>query len=290
MENLPIIRSGKMLAFSEQEVKFNYRIKLYPLDENLTEWVPVQGLCSTRHIFNPANVEVADGTRDVKYFDYSGYEPDPEIQAQENAKRALRRAKAKLYDYIRCNLDLKYFVTLTYDGALVERENYNEVVKRFSQWADNAVRRKGLKYCGVVERHKKSNGLHFHLLCNSALDYVLSGTVKVPERKKPIKISTADRLKIPDSEWQMVYNVKNWKYGFSTALEVENDDRLVKVSHYLCKYLTKDFEKIGGRYYYSGGKLIKPRFEYCNKSFNDLEADTAFEIAGQKYKVVNFEK
>ncbi len=292
MDKIAILRKGKSLSVTAEECKYNSRIKLYPSSCNADEWLPVQQMVSTSFIFNPDNVTLDKKSITPKIFKGDeAYSPDRELLEQQNALRALRRAKCKLYDLIRCNLDLRYFVTLTISSEHCNRENYSEVIKKFSTWTDNKVRRKGLKYVGVVERHKKSNGLHFHLLCNNALDYVLSGTVKVPNHKKPIKVSTADRYHIPESDWQFVYNIPEWKFGFTTAIEIINDDKLLKCSHYLCKYLTKDFEKIGGRYYYNGGKLLRPRYEYSVVSFNDVVEDYAFCIDGTdlNFKVINFE-
>lgn len=292
MEKVAISRHGKSLAVTSDECKYNTRIKLYPLssDDN-SEWQPVQLMCSTSYIFNPNGVTENKSFNAPKIFTTDeGYSPDEKFLETERKQRAIRRAKVNLYDYIRCNLDLNYFVTLTFSPEHIDRDNYDEVIKKFNQWISNRVKRNGLKYVGVVERHKKSNGLHFHLLTNDVLDFALSGTVKVPNHKKPIKIATAVRYKIHHSQWQMVYNIPSWKWGFSTALEIENDDSHIKVSHYLVKYLTKDFEKIGGRYYYSGGKLIKPKYEYCNTSFNDVEESYSFKVPNGKYKVVNYDK
>lgn len=292
MEKVPIFRHGRSLAVTAEECKYNTRIKLYPLssDDN-SEWRPIQMMCSTSHIFNPNGVTENKSCIAPKVFTFDeGYSPDEKFLEAEKKQRAIRRAKANLYDYIRCNLDLNYFVTLTFSPDHIERDNYDEVIKKFNQWTSNRVKRNGFKYVGVVERHKKSNGLHFHLLTNDVLDVVLSGTVKVPNHKKPIKVSTADRYRIPEEQWQFVYNIPSWKWGFSTALEIENDDSHLKVSHYLVKYLTKDFEKIGGRYYYSGGKLLKPKYEYCNTSYNEVEESYSFEVPNGKYKVVNYDE
>lgn len=291
MEKIGIIRSGSTLSVTAEECKYNTRIKLYPCSLDTDDWQPVQMMCSTSSVFNPDNVSLNKSSVAPKIFDCSeSYTPDKDIQEREKKQRAIRRAKANLYDYIRCNLDLKYFVTLTFSPEHIDRANYDDVIKKFNVWASNRVKRNGFKYVGVVERHKKSNGLHFHLLTNDRLDFVLSSTVKVPNHKKPIKVSTADRYKIPEDLWQFVYNIPSWKWGFSTAIEVVDDDRHIKVSHYLVKYLTKDFDKIGGRYYYSGGKLLKPKFEYFNYNFNDVEETYSFDVPNGKYKVVDFEK
>ena len=141
-------------------------------------------------------------------------------------------------------------------------------------------------YVGVIERHKCSDGLHFHVLCNDVLSLVDSGTVKCLGHKKPIRISTADRYKIPEENRKKVYNISDWIYGFSTAIPITGDDALVKVSSYLQKYLTKETEKIGGRYYYSGGELQRPRYVYCDDDFYGCDETYVIKVPGNTIKVL----
>lgn len=283
---LPIFRKGKTLSVSADECKFNTRIKFYPNEYG--DLVPVEKMVVNDYIFNPHNVEYARNSNLPKVVNYDGAYISEYYEA-DNAERALRRAKAKLYDYIRCNLDLSYFLTLTISGEFLERENYEAVIKTTSQWLGNRVRRNGLKYVGVVERHHKSNGLHFHFMVNDSLQLVDSGTVKCKGRKRPIKCETADRYKIPLCDRKIVYNCPEWSYGFTTAIKITDDDNHIKTAHYLCKYLTKDFDKIGGRYYYSGGKLDKPVFRYLNDSFKDVDESYSFSVGGRNFKVFKFE-
>lgn len=278
----PIIRTGKTLGYTAEYVKYNSRVKLYPND--CGEWEPVQQLVCSRFVFNPDGAELI--STPPRYYRLAL--PAEPTSPEELQARSLNRARAKLFDYVCCNPDLNYFVTLTFDGEKVAREDYAEVVKKFNQWTSNAVRRYGLKYLGVVERHHQTHGLHFHLLTNSALELQDSGTVKCAGRKKPIKVATADRYKIPYAERKTVYNLPQWRYGFSTSIEIDGEGARQKVAHYVCKYLTKDVEKIGGRYYYHGGTLESPRYVYGRVDFERVEADRQFEIENSdiKYKVV----
>lgn len=204
---------------------------------------------------------------------------------------SLRRSRKALYELIRCN-PFTFFVTLTVNGEKLDREDYKSVIRRFGQWADNRVRRKGLIYCGVVERHKKSNGLHLHLVTNGALELVDSGTVKCSGHRKPIKIATADRCGVPADDRKTVYNVSDWGYGYSTAIEITGDSGCGKVAAYLRKYLTKDMEKIGGRLYYSGGDLKRPVYKCVDGEYRDYEDcfDYEFSVGGKAYRVLNLEK
>lgn len=284
MNRLPIIRQGKSLAVDEDLGKYNARLKLCP--NSCGDWIPSEEMIATRHIFNPDGLEYAFGKVPNNC---TNYIPDVDYSEIENKNRAVRRAKAKLYDLLRCNLDMSYFLTLTISPeAIPNRDDYTVVIKKLNQWLNNRVKRKSLKYCGVVERHK-NGGLHFHFVVNDSLDFVDSGTVKCVGRKKPIKVATADRYKIPTENRKTVYNLPEWKYGFTSAIEITDDDLHLKTAHYLVKYLTKDFEKIGGRYYYSGGDLQKPKYVYFNCSYNDTDESYSFTAGGTDFKVKKYE-
>lgn len=286
MDKLSVIRVGKSFAETEEYCKNNARLKLYP--NEIGEWIPVEEIVSTRYCFNPHNVEYAFG-KTPKILSEIGYDISEEQRQSDNKERAVRRAKARLYDKVRCNLDLSYFVTLTFSQENVsDRTDYAEIITIVNQWLNNRVKRKNLKYVGVSEHHKKG-GIHFHFLCNEALQLVDSGTVKCDGKKKPIKIATADRYKIPLSQRKTVYNIADWRFGFSTAIKITDDVRRVKTAHYLVKYLSKDFDKIGGRYYLSGGKLVTPRFVYYNQDYETQVSSYEFEAGGAKFKVKKFE-
>lgn len=273
-----------LLHISAAEGLCNCRIKQYPDTDG--NWVSVEQMVSEKKIFNPSGLEKEGYEKYRKLDDNSRVETDNK-PSEQNADRACKRARSKVLDLIRCNLDFKYFCTLTYNGSDFERDDYNSVVTAFGRWCDNRVRRKGLKYLAVIERHKQSNGLHFHVLCNDVLNLVDSGTVSVPQRNKPIRVSSADRYKIPLDDRKTVYNISDWSYGFSTAIEITGDPQRIKTANYLRKYLTKDTDKIGGRYYYSGGDLVTPRFLYCDADFYGCAETYRILIPGNTLKVVS---
>lgn len=276
---------NNILSVSASEGLYNCRIKLYPtVDGN---WVPVEKMVVERPVFNPLNLEKKGSEKYVKLCEDEGFSPsDREDPDPENILRACRRARSRLYDIIRCNLDFRYFCTFTFNAEIVDRTDYRSVVRKFSQWSDNRVRRIGLKYVGVPEYHKDHRGIHFHVITNEVLGLVDSGTVSVPQKKKPIRITTADKYGVPLSDRKTVYNIPEWGYGFSTAIEITADEGLVRVSQYLKKYLTKDAEKVGGRWYYSGGDLVRPRFQYCHDDFYNTECSYEFAVPGNCYRVL----
>ena len=272
-----------LLHVSVSEGLFNCRIKYYP-DES-GQLYPVEKMVSAEKLFNPYGLERIDNDYHTKHNSDSCVETD--IKSSESSSdRAVVRARSKVLDLIRCNCDFRYFCTLTFNDDIVKRDDYSSVLKKFSQWCDNRVRRCGLKYVAVIERHKKSNGLHFHLLANDVLRLCDSGTVTVPGKKKPVKVSTADRYKVPMADRKTVYNIADWSYGFSTAIEITGDPQRIKVSAYLQKYLTKEGEKVGGRWYYSGGDLARPVYRYCDCDFSDSDYDYEIKFPGNTIKVV----
>ena len=279
-----------LFRLSEHEALTTGRVKYYYNEKG--EIYPVQLLVCDKRIFRNPLFELE---RPDKVYSRDLYQNKDILEEKTNNcsnitnESSINRAKRNIYDLIRCN-HFSHFCTLTFDGAKVERDNYAAVVRKFSQWCDNRVRRKGLQYCGVIERHKQSNGLHFHVCTNNSLSFMDSGTVKCVGRKKPIKRATADRYGIAESDRKTVYNISDWTYGFSTAIEITGDPTGAKVAAYLKKYLTKDFEKIGGRYYYSGGELRRPQYKYVDTELSEIECDFEFVVGGCVYRGLSLEK
>ncbi|MFQ7854076.1 MAG: hypothetical protein ACLRIS_01925 [Flavonifractor plautii] len=58
----------------------------------------------------------------------------------------------------------------------MNRYDVREVTRHLNHWLDNQVRRKGLAYVLVPERHK-DGAIHFHGFFNDALEARDSGTV-----------------------------------------------------------------------------------------------------------------
>jgi hypothetical protein len=166
---------------------------------------------------------------------------------------------------------MRYFVTLTHDAAKVDRYDDRAIIRRMSQWCDNQVRRRGLAYVLVPERHK-DGAIHFHGLFSAGLEAIDSGTIRLPGAGKPRKPrGQRQRQNWLEAGGQIVYNLPGWRYGFSTALELYGDK--AKAIGYVCKYIGKQVEggKIGGRWYYHGGAFEEPRREYYDITARDAE-------------------
>ena len=234
------------LRVSEGAAYHNAHIKRYP-DGGAVVTV------FDRAIMRERGLEDAGGSR-------AAAEPEGEGAARRTPEsdkrdRAQRRAKAAVYDLARCN-DLGLFLTLTVSPERADRYDAAEVLRHLRYWLDNAVRRRGLVYVLIPELHK-DGAVHFHALTNEALELVDSGTVIPPGGGKPRKPrSAAQRQAWLAAGGVVVYNVPGWSWGYSTAIRLYGDRRAAV--GYVVKYITKAEGKIGGRWYYSGGKLKRP--------------------------------
>ena len=211
---------------------------------------------------------------------------DPE---GEDMQRSMRRARAKVRRLALAN-DFKYFVTLTLDPMMVDRESPEAVVKKLNAWCSNAVQRHGLRYILVPELHKKG-GIHFHGFFNGAFPATDSGTIRLPWAKKPRKPrSAAERADWLAQGGRIVYNLPAWTLGFTTAMELYGEYPAAVA--YVCKYIGKDGTKPAGRWYYSGGALKEPKTEYAELSPAELRetyGDRAMmvDLPGKKLCLVN---
>ena len=153
---------------------------------------------------------------------------------------SLNRTRSALYMYARqCNW--KYFITLTYSPDKIEsRYDFSSCMKKAHKWIDNCKQRKAkdLLYLLVPEQHK-DGAWHIHgLLCNTTgLTFTDSGK------------RYAEKI---------VYNLDDWKLGFSTVTEVIDT---YKVSNYITKYITKDLCAItsGKQRYFVSKSIPKPK-------------------------------
>ena len=140
-----------------------------------------------------------------------------ETDKADSIRASRSRTVNKIYDIARANT-WEWFVTLTFNPELVDSFNYSAVVKKLSLWLNN-MRKKcpEMKYIVVPEKHK-SGRWHFHGLFSNIdnMDFVDSGKT---------------------DNGKVIYNLGNYKLGWSTATEIEDTHR---ASSYMCKYITKD--------------------------------------------------
>lgn len=197
----------------------------------------------------------------------------PELEAEHGPKgediaRSMRRARSRVRRLALSN-EFRWFVTLTLSPDKVDRYDAAQVVRKLSNWCSNQVKRRGLQYILVPERHK-DGALHFHGFFNDALEAVASGH--------------------RDKQGHMIYNLPGWTLGFTAAIEVYGD--YAGAVAYVCKYIGKQGDKPAGRWYYSGGDLREPTAIYGEISPADLRAEYGdrvfcFEVPGASMAVIN---
>lgn len=198
--------------------------------------------------------------------------------------RSMRRARAKLRRLALAN-DFQWFVTLTLDQMKVDRWEAAAIMKTANRWLDNMVRRHGLRYILVPERHK-DGAFHFHgFMAGEGLDAIDSGTIKRPGVKQPKRPrSEAERAQWLAEGGRVVYNLPQWPLGFTTAMELYGDYHAAV--GYVCKYIGKqNGERPMGRWYYSGGALVTPEKIYVDLEYRDIDNAVEFSIPGAKLKI-----
>lgn len=199
---------------------------------------------------------------------------------EDNFRRASQRARTAVRDYIMADYDLRYFITLTLNGDDFARDDKDTVIKKLLVWLNNRVQRKGLKYIIVPELHHDGKSLHFHGFINGALELLPSGTYIPPCGGKPLKAATIKKHGYCLDDCIEVFNIPEWKYGFTTAIEIYGER--AAAAQYVAKYITKNFAagtdgaKLCGRYYWHSNNLERPYYVYALGDYN--LCDEGFEV------------
>lgn len=234
---------AQSLLAQAAQIKKNCRLKIMPNGE-IMEIMACSLSCF-----------VPDGWESV---DHDEHIPIPG-SAGDGGERARRRAKRHVADLIRCNSDMDVFWTLTLapdarteGGTAISRTDYDQVNKKLQQWLADRVRRRDLKYVAVYEYHDRleadgKRALHVHGVANhSALRLADSGH------------KYRDKL----GHWHTIYNVSDWRLGITTAMYMYGDRGAA--TNYICKYIYKSEEPVGGRWYMHSHNLREPRYEYID--------------------------
>lgn len=157
--------------------------------------------------------------------------PKPKPKRMDGIIRAdsIRRAKQKVQDIVRLN-KFTWFITWTLDKREIDRYDPQEISRRLKNFLKNIAQRNAAIYLVIPEYHK-DGALHMHGLLAGDFEMIDSG-----------KKTKSGRI---------IYNMPQWKYGFSAAIELDGQRNII--SRYITKYISKDFRKIFGAFYYAGG-------------------------------------
>ena len=165
-------------------------------------------------------------------------------QSTKDKKRNLRDSRNNIIRLIKCNDDMKTFITLTF----AKETDYKES-KKYLNNLFNKLRRAyyNLKYIWVLEYGDKKGRLHYHMLCNIPINIKLSNS---KERK-------SENHKNLENNFEK----KFWKYGFVDIRHLEQEDN-TNIALYVSSYIVKSMENISLEGYrvfgYSRKTLDKP--------------------------------
>lgn len=248
---------------TRQSLKSNAIVYTYPSGD-------VDIICASDKVWMPQGWEL---TEDFSRQGRVGPAPAKREKGKksdgEDMLRSMRRARANLRRMALAN-GFDYFVTLTLAPERIDRYDGEAVTKALGQWCDNMVRRHGLRYILVPERHK-DGAFHFHgFMAGEGLIAADSGI-----------------------QWdgRAVYNLPQWTLGFSTAQRLYG--KYSAAVGYCCKYIGKqEGQRPLGRWYYSGGALAKPERTYAAFAYRELAEDykgeaIELEIPGSKLLVIH---
>ena len=196
---------------------------------------------------------------------------------QESLTKSIQRSKRNISTLIR-SMDLTnaYFVTLTFDKAKVDRNNFSACCSKTRNWLQNQRKRCGadkMSFICVPELHpQKMDAWHMHLI-----------------------ISNWDNIPISDSGHKdhmgrTIYNLDLWKYGFSTAIKIENDPMTsIKLSKYVTKYFTKESSMIAHNKhrYFASQNIPKPKIKKWYFETEEEQTSILAEIYDKGYTIVS---
>lgn len=198
-------------------------------------------------------------------------------KAEHSRKVSLSGTKNRIYNISRSNI-WEWFVTLTFDREKTDASDYDVIVRRLKIFLNHLQQRQcpELKYLIVPELHADKKHYHFHGLLSgcSGLRFKYSGHLA--------------------SNGQPIFNILNWKWGYTTATRVYDTER---VSSYITKYITKDvglFLKDKHRYYASRNvNRVEPRYfivdeEDFLKTYADSIVYSKTVVIKDAYQQVNY--
>ncbi len=190
----------------EFQVRYNCKVRYFPDNQ-------IKISCFSRPVYNPDKLPQKKKKKD---------DAKETMPRKKGALRTdnIKRAIDKAFEIGLAN-DFQYFVTLTLNKEKINRYDAKIIYPKLKVWLSNCVSRNAMDYILFPEYHEKkpweeTPAIHFHALMNAkGLNLLDSG------RKT--------------EEGQTIYNLQNWKYGFSTVIELDGRTAIVR---YVTKYIT----------------------------------------------------
>lgn len=205
---------------------------------------------------NEEQKEIKEQKQEVDKNDKKDNKDAGQTNNNRSEQVSINRSIQTVYKYAQANT-WQYFVTLTFkrDGK-VNVYDYADCVKKLTVWLNNQRKKcTDLKYLFVPEMHK-DGAFHFHGLIANCDGLTFSDSGRVAIGNKAYKRTKENQ------HFSTIYNMDNWKYGYSTATAVVSS---CKSASYICKYITKDLiQGIGKRrrFYPSNNLDLPEESEY----------------------------
>lgn len=172
----------------------------------------------------------------------------------------------------------KSFVTLTFADEVYDLDEANKKFKSFI----TQVRRKypDFKFLGVPE-FQKGGRVHYHLMTNIDVDSVI-----IPKREKKHTFNPDKGKHV----WLEYYDIKYWKYGFSSAFSLETMEDNFSVTLYVLKYLYKspDIRLWGRNKVLASRNLDRPNILYLSSESEEYNNVLKY-ISEHNYDVYTYE-
>lgn len=192
----------------------------------------------------------------------SGRETETSDKAQEErTRRQVYAIRRRIRGYAFSN-NFRWFVTLTFNPEKVDSSDYKTAKNTLLKWCRRMRdRHDRFDYLIIPELHK-SGAVHFHGLLGDIPAHFV-GALN-PKTGKPI--IRHDR---------QVYNLTEWKYGFSDCEEIESPER---AASYITKYVTAalltDKEMYNKKRYFNSQGLAKPVVSFGMSDNTELDSFT----------------
>lgn len=220
--------------------------------------------------YNTVLKQFPDGTTHIRFTSYSnlkgqgrvvqhtGTSTDEELERYNTINLIRRRQNISDLAYANgCVKSWEYFVTLTFDDKFVEDSYSHEKVSKYlHRWLDSQKHQNpNMRYILVPELHK-SGRIHFHGIFSDVPNWKLVPGVN-PKNGRVVR-----------QNGKIIYNLTNYKLGFTTVSEVEN---IEAVSHYISKYITKELLNLKNkRNVWHSKNLIKPKQTFHLSTEEDI--------------------
>lgn len=202
---------------------------------------------------------------------------DEEIERrrQHSISSSLCRSVHKVYDYGRNNIWEWFFTFTLSEDVVSDRCDYNVCSGKVRKWLNNIKNRKcpDMKYLLIPEMHPTSGAWHFHALVSNVSELTFekavnnqkylkdeNGNIIFRKGKEVPNKYFGEYLKTSYPDGNYIYNVKEYKNGWSTATRIVDTKKAVS---YIVKYLTKDLCQctFGRRRFYPSNNLTLPTRE-----------------------------